>query len=259
MSNDLATKVEAKAVAKVPGKGNTIYDLIKQMGPQISMALPKHISSERFVRIALTCVRNNPQLATCNKESFLAALMQSAQIGLEPSTLGQCFILPYKGEAKLIIGYQGMINLVRRSGEIKDIYAEIIYEKDEYSIEFGLDRKLLHKPNFELEDRGKAKFVYAVAKLADGGTTFVVLTIQEIEKIKRASQAASSAYSPWTTWPELMQKKCAIKRLCKYLPISVEIAQQIATDEVVKKEITPDMAIDVLPIEVEDIEENKEA
>lgn len=248
MSKDLEAKVESKAIAPTTPAGNTIFDLVKKMGPQIQMALPKHLNSERFVRIALTCLRNNPQLANCNRESFLAALMQSAQIGLEPSTLGQCYILPYKNEAKLIIGYQGMINLVRRSGEIADIYAEIIYANDDYSIEFGLDRDLKHKPNLLSEDRGEPVLVYAVARLKDGSCSFVVMTMTEINKIKLASPSASSSSSPWKSWPDMMMRKSAIKRLCRYLPISIEIASMINTDETTKKDIAPDMAIDVMPI-----------
>lgn len=241
-----------EVTAAKPAGGNTIYDLINQMKGQIQKALPKHLDVERFTRIALTTVRMNPNLLNCTKESFLAAIMQSAQLGLEPSLLGQSYLVPYKNECKFIVGYQGMISLVRRSGRVKDIYSEIIYENDRYEIEFGLDRKLKHYPNFDGE-RGKPKFVYAVAKLEDNNVAFVILSMAEVEKVKKVSQAASSPYSPWQTWPEEMMKKTAIKRLCKYLPLSVEEAAAIQTDETIKKEIDIDMTtVPAIDISVEE-------
>lgn len=252
MSENLMQKVEAKAVAKTVKGAESIYDVVKKMGSQFNMALPKHLSGERFMRIALTCLRNNPKLAACSKESFLGALMQSAQVGLEPSTLGQCFILPYKNEAKLIYGYQGLLSLVRRSGEIKDIYAEIIYEKDTWEITLGLEKNITHKPLLTGEDRGNPILVYSVAVFENGSRSFDFMTAADIEKIKKASPSASYSDSPWKNWPEAMWKKTILKRHTKTLPLSAEIATQIAADETVKKEIAPDMDINVEAIVIEE-------
>jgi recombination protein RecT len=261
MSNELMQKVEAKAVAKTTG-GKTLYDLVKSMGPQFAMALPRHIKEERFIRIALTCLRTIPKLAQCSQESFLGALMQAAQAGLEPGVLNQCHIIPFKGEAKLVYGYQGLLLLVRRSGEIKDIFSEIIYENDEWDIILGDEKKLKHKPLLSGADRGKPILVYSVATFENGSKSFDFMTMTDIEKIKKASPSSSYSDSPWKNWPEAMMKKTVLKRHTKTLPLSSEIMAHIQADETVKKEIAPDMAIDVLPIEIKDVEEaeeNKEA
>ena len=252
MNNDLATKVEAKAVQKST-KGGTIYDLIESMKGQIQRALPSHIKLDRFIRTALTAVRQNPALATCSKESFLASLMMASQLGLEPNILGQCYFVPYGKECQFLIGYRGMIDIARRTGQIQSIYAEIIFENDEYEVEFGLDRKLIHKPLLNGE-RGKPIYTYAVARYKDGGYDFVVLSEAEIEKIKKSSRGANSSYSPWGNFSDEMRKKSAIRRLFKVLPVSPELISQIErNDETIKKEIVPDMTIDADAIEVEDV------
>ncbi len=259
MSNELMQKVEAKAVAKTPGKGNTIYDLIESMKGQIQRALPSHIKLDRFIRTALTAVRQNPALAACSKESFLASLMMASQLGLEPNILGQCYFVPYGKECQFLIGYRGMIDIARRTGQIQSIYAECICENDIYEVELGLERKLIHKPMLD-GDRGKVIYTYAVAHYKDGGYDFVILPESEIDKIKKSSRGANSNYSPWNNFADEMRKKTAIRRLFKILPVSPELASQIErNDETIKKDIVPDMTIDADAIEVEAEEENKEA
>lgn len=253
MSNDLVQKVEAKAVTKTT-KGGTIYDLIESMKSQIQRALPSHIKLDRFIRTALTAVRQNPALAACSKESFLASLMMASQLGLEPNILGQCYFVPYGKECQFLIGYRGMIDIARRTGQIQSIYAECIYEHDTYEVELGLERKLIHKPLLDGE-RGKMLYAYACCHYKDGGYDFTILSINEIEKIKKSSRGANSSYSPWNTFYEEMAKKTALRRLFKTLPVSPEIVSQIErNDETIKKEIAADMTIDVDAVEVEEAE-----
>lgn len=252
MSNELMQKVEAKAVAKAT-KGNTIYDLIESMKGQIQRALPSHIKLDRFIRTALTAVRQNPALATCSKESFLASLMMASQLGLEPNILGQCYFVPYGKECQFLIGYRGMIDIARRTGQIQSIYAECIYEHDDYAVELGLKRRLAHIPLLD-GDRGKMVYAYACCHYKDGGYDFTILSVNEIEKIKKSSRGANSNYSPWNTFYEEMAKKTALRRLFKTLPVSPEVVSQIEkNDETIKKEIVADMTIDADAIEVEDI------
>jgi len=253
MSENLMQKVEAKAVAKT-AKGGTIYDLIESMKGQIQRALPSHIKLDRFIRTALTAVRQNPALAACSKESFLASLMMASQLGLEPNILGQCYFVPYGKECQFLIGYRGMIDIARRTGQIQSIYAECIYEHDTYEVELGLERKLIHKPLLDGE-RGKMLYAYACCHYKDGGYDFTILSINEIEKIKKSSRGANSSYSPWNTFYEEMAKKTALRRLFKTLPVSPEIVSQIErNDETIKKEIAADMTIDVDAVEVEEAE-----
>lgn len=206
--------------------------LLKQMGPELARALPKHVSAERMNRIAMTALRTNKDLMNCSPGSFLGAVLSAAQLGLEPNTpLGHCYLIPYKREATLQLGYQGMIDLVRRSGQVTDIYAEAVYDGDEFQVELGLNRDIRHAPGDgnDRDDAAKITHVYAVAKLRDGGSSFVVLTRKQIEKYRKRSRASSNG--PWVTDWEAMAKKTAVRRLFTWLPKSAEMATAAAIDE----------------------------
>ena len=257
MSNELTEKIkETKAkteLARTSG-GDTIVTLLQSMKKQIQDALPQHIKIEHVLRTALTAVRKTPKLATCTKESFLGALLNAAQIGLEPSLLGQCFLIPYGNECQLIIGYQGLLNLVYRSNKVKEVYAEVIYEKDDFEITYGLDRKLIHKPNF-VPDRGKPIYTYAVAKLEGGHMAWMLMPEHEIMKRKAKGRAGNV----WAEWGDEMRKKTVLRALTKYLPMSVNEREAIEQDETIKKEISADMktveTIDIDAVEVKDDDE----
>lgn len=222
-------------------------DIIKTMEPEIKKALPSVITPERFTRMALSAVSNNPKLQECTQISFLAALMNAAQLGLEPNTpLGQAYLIPYENkkagviECQFQIGYKGMIDLVYRNEQVQTIQAQIVYQNDYFEYELGLDAKLIHKP--VLEARGEMKLVYALFKLKNGGYGFEVLSKAEIiHHAERYSQGLNSSYSPWRTNFDDMAKKTAIKRLLKFAPLKADILRAIATDETVKTEIDVDM------------------
>lgn len=127
-------------------------------------------------RIALTEIRKVPKLADCDQTSFLGAIMQCAQLGLEPGgALGHAYLIPFENrrknitEVQFVVGYRGMLDLARRSGQIVSIEARPVYERDHFHVAFGLEPSLKHEPNWDAADRGELKFVYAVAKLKDGG------------------------------------------------------------------------------------------
>ena len=217
-----------KETTVVEKKPKTIFDIIQAGAKQFATALPKHINTDRFVRIAITTIRQNPKLAQCSQESLLGALMVSAQLGLEPGTLGQCYLIPYGRECQFQIGYKGMIELLRRSGQLKDIYAYSVYENDDFEITYGLDRNLIHKPN--LENKGNFLGCYCVAILKDGAKAFEYMTKEEIEAhAKKFSKTFGNG--PWKTDFEAMSHKTVVKKMLKWLPLSVEFLENIEKDD----------------------------
>ena len=222
------TGANGTSVAKKENKSKTIFDVIQAGAKQFATALPKHINSDRFVRIAITTIRQNPKLAQCNQESLLGALMVSAQLGLEPGVLGQCYLIPYGRECQFQIGYKGMIELLRRSGQLKDIYAYSVYENDEFEMIYGLNRDLKHKPN--LQDRGNFIGCYCVAVLKDDARAFEYMTKEEIEAHgKKFSKTYGNG--PWKTDFEAMAHKTVVKKMLKWLPVSVEFLEMANKDE----------------------------
>ncbi|MDJ1156019.1 recombination protein RecT [Macrococcus caseolyticus] len=229
-------------VANQP-KPQTIEDYMKKMAPAMAQALPKHMDIDRLTRLAMTTIRTTPALKDADVGSLLGAVMQAAQLGLEPGLMGHCYLLPFnnknKGikEVQFIIGYKGMIDLARRSGHIKSIYAHAVYSNDEFDYELGLESKLVHKPTME-PDKGEFIGAYAVAHFKDGGYQFEFMSKADIEKRKGRSKAANSKFSPWISDYEEMAKKTVVRHMWKYLPISVEVQQQVAYDEGTGKDIS---------------------
>jgi recombination protein RecT len=235
------------ANAQVPAKKpQTLAEML--MGPkmqaQLAAALPNVMTAERFARVVLTEIRKNPKLGEATPQSFFGAVMQCAQLGLEPGgALGHCYLLPFENrrkgivEVQFILGYKGMLDLARRSGQILSIEARAVYEHDTFHVSFGLDPDLKHTPNWDVEDRGALKFVYAVAKLKDGGTQFEVMSGREINKIRDGSQGYQTAVrfnrtdSPWMAAYEEMAKKTVLRRIFKYLPVSIESQRAAGQDE----------------------------
>lgn len=223
-----------------------VHEYLDKMKPEIEKALPRHIGADRLARIAYTTIRTNPKLLNCSMGSLMGSVMQAAQLGLEPNLIGQCYIIPYKNEASFIIGYRGMIDLARRSGNIETIYAHIVRENDEFEYEYGLNQDLKHKP--VLEDRGALIGAYMVAKFKDGGYYFEFMPKSEIEKRRKRSPAGNNG--PWVTDYEEMAKKTVIRHGFKYLPVSVEIMSNIErTDESQKnfEEMEDNDFVDISP------------
>ncbi|MFC2948565.1 recombination protein RecT [Virgibacillus sediminis] len=234
MKNQMATK-QNKGGAPAKDKPKTIEDYLKQMAPQMQQALPKHMDVDRLMRLTMTTIRTTPELRNADMGGLLGGVMQAAQLGLEPGLLGQCYLLPFKNnkkgitEVQFIIGYKGMIDLARRSGHIQSIYAHAVYENDAFEYELGLDPKLKHTPTME-SDKGEYIGSYAVAHFKDGGYQMEFMPKAEIEKRRLASPGGRSKYSPWNNYYEEMANKTVIRHMWKYLPISVEIQQQVEHD-----------------------------
>lgn len=206
-----------------------ISPVIDKMKGQLKMALPAHMSADRLARIALTELRQVPKLRTCTRDSFLKCLMVSAQLGLEPGMLGHVYFIPFGKEATIVIGYKGMLELAQRSGKILSIEARVVKENDKCTVKLGLDSDIQHEIDIRSPDRGKTIGYYACAKIVGGGKMFEFMSVAEVEEIRKSSKAGNSG--PWVTHPEEMGKKTVIRRLFKYLPVSVELQKATNLDE----------------------------
>ncbi|WP_051201296.1 recombinase RecT [Acidaminococcus intestini] len=261
------TAERQEAQQEIQQKGATLKGLIKAMEPQIRAALPSVLTPERFTRMIFTALSTNPDLKECTPQSFLGAMMQAAQLGVEPNTpLGQAYLIRYnrnvkdeKGnvskvpECQFQLGYKGFIDLAYRSEAVLDIAAHTIYSGDYFEFEYGFEPKLVHKP--ALTNRGTPVAYYAVYHTKDGGGGFEVMSQEDVERHRdEFSKAAQKSFSPWQTNFEEMAKKTVLKKLLKYAPLKTEFVRAISTDETVKSSILPDMADQPNEMEYADIE-----
>lgn len=249
-----------------PGAGITSGEFRTVLGnfkSEITAALPVHLkqNADKYARQALSLFSSNPKLQQCTGITILSALMTATGLGLDLTPqLGQCYIIPYENkkkvngswvsmmEAQFQLGYRGAIALAQRSGELKRIAADIVYEKDKFKYSKGLTPVLEHEPS-EDEDAGPMKYVYAVANFKNGGFAFEVWPIGKV--IAHAKKHSKSYYkkdwntgqmvendkSPWHTDFESMAKKTLIMAIWKYLPLSTELLLAGTVDETVKRDL----------------------
>lgn len=233
-----AQLAQLQGTATPPPKRPTDFPgLLKAFQSEIARALPRHLNPDRMARIALTEFRKNPRLGQCNPRSVFAAVVQASQMGLEPGLMGQAYLVPYKEECQLIPGYQGLIELVRRSGKVRRIEAHVVYERDRFVYRTGLHTVLEHEPVLDGE-RGEMRLAYAVAEFDASGDAYhvEVMSRRQIEAIRDRSQNVQRAKkydktTPWDTDPEEMWRKTVLRRICKFLPKSAELVAAIALEE----------------------------
>jgi recombination protein RecT len=222
MSQALATKNDLKQILNSEAMRN-----------QFALVLPKHLSPERFCRIAITALTRTPKLANCTKESFMKCLLDLSAFGLEPDGR-RAHLIPYGDTCTLVIDWKGLAELALRSGMIAKLHADLICENDVF--EFNLGEVVAHKIDFR-QPRGEPYAAYAMAETKDGAKFVQVLTKEEIEKIRDASQGYKAALkynkadSPWMVAPGEMWKKTAFRRLSKWLPLSSEFRDAIEKDD----------------------------
>lgn len=223
----------------------TMQAYIKAMEPAIKKALPSVITPERFTRMVLSALSSTPKLAECSPQSFLAAMMTAAQLGVEPNTaLGQAYLLPYRNhgqmECQFQLGYKGLIDLAYRSGEVSVIQAHTVYENDVFEYELGMDPKLRHVP--AKADRGEAVAYYAMFKTKDGGYGFEVMSVDDVQRhAQRYSKSYGNGSSPWRSNFDEMAKKTVLKRALKYAPLKSDFVRGVAQDETIKAELSDEM------------------
>ena len=239
-AKELAQKALAKSTKRgtLAGlKSSDVQSVLESMKVQIAQALPRHLSADRMIQMATQVIVKNPRIAECEASSLIGAVMQASILGFKPTeSLGQVYFVPYGSKVQFQIGYKGYIDLARRSGQIKTLYAYTVYQNDEFDYELGLEPKLRHKP--AQSDRGEMVSVYAVAHYKDGGYNFVVLSRDEVERLRlRNSFQKTKPSGAWATDYDAMACAKAIKQLAKYMPLSEEMQSAFMSDEGI---VTPD-------------------
>ncbi|MFK0570335.1 recombinase RecT [Endozoicomonas sp.] len=229
-------KQPVKSEKAASGGQLTIKDLLRNNKNTIAQSLENTpLTPERLLNVCMTEIRRTPKLRECSQASLLGSVIQSAQLGLEPgSALGHCYLIPFFNrklgclECQFMLGYRGMLALARRSGSIVSIDARVVYSADDFDLRYGTETRVIHKPRLT-GDRGGVLGVYAVAHLQGGGSQVDYMTVEEVLKVRDSSKAKGDG--PWQTHFEEMAKKTVVRRLFKYLDVSIEALTAVGLDE----------------------------
>lgn len=247
---------------------------------QIALALPQTgMTPERLLRIVLTAINRTPLLLSCTETSVLSAVIQSAQLGLEPDgVMGLAYLVPYGNQCQFIVGYRGLIELARRSGLVKNVDAQVVHIGDYFKYRLGLEPTLEHIPGdmleFEADELRRQALkalggtnlssivaAYCVVTMTDNSKIFRVVGKQYVDKVRKASRGSDNASSPWKQWEEQMWMKTSIKQGLKLIPLSPDdkLLKAMAVDESVMKGMTDVGAIlSEMPEPVVDPNENQQ-
>lgn len=231
--------------AAVAVRDNGPGAMIEQYRGDLATVMPSHVKPDTFVRLAVGVLRRDKNLtlaAQNNPAALMGALMDAAQLGLTPGT-EQFYLVPRKAKGRLEIqgirGYQGEIELIYRAGAVSSVIVEVVRERDTFQYRPGRDDRPLHDIDWDAEDRGDLRLVYAYAVMKDGATSkVVVLNRRDIARAKSMSQGSDGQYSPWQKHTEAMWMKTAAHRLTKWVPTSAEYmreqlraAQEVAAEQ----------------------------
>lgn len=217
--------------------------LLEKNRAAVQMALPKHLDVDRVIRTALTAYKSSKALAKCSPMSIVAQVVQAAQLGLVVGgAMGEAYLVPFKAECQLIVGYAGLIKLACQAGTV-DVYAHEVYAKDKFVLEYGLNRKLIHQPlknasGFPAShlERGELAGFYAVAVERSGYRRFYAMSLEDVLFIRDGSKSYAVAKrnnfsTPWDTNFVEMGKKSAVRALMKYAVKSPQLSQAFAVND----------------------------
>ena len=223
-AQELVTKLDAK-----PARPETFPAMLLAWKPQIEAALPRHLSADRMSRIALTCFRTTPKLGDCEPLSVFAAVIQAAQLGLEPGLNGRAYIIPYKTTAVFVPGWKGLVELANRSGRAS-VWTGAVFEGDSFDWGNGSKPRIDHRPGDEF-DPAKLTHAYAVGWVK--GAEWPVIEVWSRAKIEkhrdRYNRVGRSHYS--FEHPEMYARKVVLLQVLKYLPSTPELEAAIVLND----------------------------
>lgn len=212
---------------------------LQKMEPEYRAVLPDHITPQEFTRIAQTAIQVNEELQECSQRSLIASCTRLAEMGLVPDGK-QAALVAFNVKVKRKnpeTGYlvetwekravampmvEGLRDLVRRSGQVKNWKARVVRRGDFFEHIDGDEESLVHKPQHDIDE--PITHVYSIAYLENGELARHVMPIAAVEKIRKRSKNADKG--PWVNdYPEMVIKTC-MKQQSKYLPKSKDDMQR---------------------------------
>lgn len=211
-------------MASNPNPVAVIRQNLEVMAPQLVAALPQHVTVEKFTRVAMTAIQQNPTLQNADRASLFGAVTKLAQDGLLPDGREAALVM-FGNKAQAMPMIAGVLKKIRQSGEVAKISAQVVYENDIFEVSYGFDEDVRHQPPALNKPRGEPIGAYATAVLKDGSKLLEVMSHEEIEKVRNVSRAGKNG--PWVQWWGEMARKTVMRRLSKRLPMSTDLEHDV--------------------------------
>lgn len=202
---------------------------MEKFKPQMALALPKHLNPDRMTRLAMTAFSNNKALQDCDPKTILGSIMTACQLGLEIGISGQGYLVPYKGTCTFVPGWQGLVELVSRSGR-GTVWTGAVFEGDEFDFAEGDNPFVKHKSGDE-DDPKKLTHVYAIGRAK--GSDYPVISVWTVNKIykhlAKFNKVGGNHYAIKDNGKnfEMYARKIPLLQVIKYMPKSIELAAAV--------------------------------
>lgn len=217
--------------------------------------------SAGFISSVLSVVKNNKMFEKVDAGSVLnsAAIAASLDLPVNPN-LGFSVLIPYGNQCQFQVMTKGLTELCQRSGQIKNIVNEIVYDgqlikKNKFTGEYEFD-----------EDAKKSDTIVgymAYVKLVNGFEKTMYMTVDEVKAhAQKFSQTYRKGYGVWKDQFDAMALKTVLKTLLsKYVPksISYQLQQAVMFDQSVVNGSFADGGVDNLEASYEDNPNSPEA
>ena len=226
---------------------------VASLQKQLAALMPQEgESARRITADAIQLIRKTPKLRQCDPVSIVGGLVTCAQLDLRPGVGGEAWLLPMwnrngnggRGghEATLIIGYQGLQTLARRSDLMGDVQVIRIYENDRFEFAWDYDR-LVHEVDWK--NPGRVIGWYAVVKLTNGVVRVErPWTVEDMERHRdlyaMAKKKDGTVVGPWRDNFNAMADKTMVIRALKNAPKSYTLQAGLWSDGGVRRNTDQD-------------------
>lgn len=215
-----------KVAAIVPKPKDGIYELCSARKDKLLPFLNNNtLLFEKLARSFAWEINTNDKLRICSQLSIVNAFYKCCEYGLDPaSSLGQAWLIPYKGAIDLQIGYRGWLKLLFNNPHVANVYSYGVYKDDFFEYELGMNPNIKHVPSKEKQHKDNLIATYGVVKLKSGEVQIKVCFRDEINESMECSRNSHKPDSPWITHFESMALVVPIRKLGKNLglPLRVE-------------------------------------
>lgn len=199
---------------------------LDKLKPQLALALPKHMSTDRMARLALTAFSTNKAMRECTPESIAASLLVAGQLGLEPGVNGAGFLIPYKTTCTFVPGWKGLVDLVSRSGR-GTVYTGVIFRDQQYTFVDGARRDLVIHNETDMDDPEDITHAFAIGWVRDAAMPIIELWgVEKLKKHRDKYNKVGTKHYSFRDW-EMYCRKVPLLQVLKYMPASIELANAI--------------------------------
>jgi phage RecT family recombinase len=210
--------------------GDAIKRLVDDNRDAIAQRLPKYMTAEQFFQLCYWLDKDAKISAAAqrNPAGLLACILRAADCGLViGSAYEHCWIIPYKDDLQLQVGWRGLVYQLLRAGAIIKATSACVYEGDSFEVRLGDDEQIIHRPSLNDPHRREAKWLfdkrniqgaYGIAWLPTGLKVHRWCPTGEIEYARSKSKIPDGP--AWSHFYPAMASKTAVRRLCKLIEVA---------------------------------------